>query len=55
MEFTDDQMMNAISSNENVSICYKKITKACIDLKKNTGCPDDDIDRLLSFIIGKWK
>ena len=55
MEFTDDQMLKAISSNDDVKTCYEKITEACLELKKKTGCPDDDVDRFLSFIIGKWK
>ena len=54
MEFTDDQMLKAISSNDDVRICYEKITEACIELKRNTGCPDNDVDRFLRFIIGKW-
>ena len=54
MEFTDDQMFKAISSNDDVNNCYEKIKEACIELKKNTGCPDDDVDRFLRFIIGKW-
>jgi len=55
MEFTDDQMFKAISSNEDVKSCYEKITDACIELKNKTGCPEDDVDRLLKFTIGKWK
>ena len=55
MGFTDDQMLKAISSNDDVKTCYEKITEACLELKKKTGCPDDDVDRFLSFIIGKWK
>ncbi len=55
MEFSDDQMKKAISINDDVRTCYEKITEACLELKNNTGCPDDDIDRFLRFIIGKWK
>ena len=55
MEFTDDQMLKAISSNDDVKTCYKKIIEACLELKTNTGCPDDDVDRFLRFLIGKWK
>ena len=55
MEFTDDQMLKAISSNDDVKNCYVKITEACIELKNNTGCPDEDVERFLRFIIGNWK
>ena len=55
MEFTDDQMLKAISGNDDVKISFGKIKKACLELKNNTGCPDEDVDRLLMFIIGKWK
>ena len=55
MEFTDDQILKAISSNDDVKTCYEKIKEACIELKKNTGCPDEDVDGFLKFFIGKWK
>ncbi len=55
MDFTDDQMLKAISNNDDVKNCYEKITDACIELKSKTGCPDDDVDRFLKFIIGKWQ
>lgn len=55
MEFTDDQMLKAISKIDDVKTCYAKIIDACKELKNNTGCPDDDVDRFLKFIIGKWQ
>ena len=55
MSFTDKQMLEAIDKNEDVKDCFLKITSACKALKSNTGCPDDDVDRFLEFIIGKWK
>ena len=54
MAFTDNQMFEAIENNENVRECFNKIKKACNELKRNTGCPDDDVDRFLEFTIGKW-
>ena len=54
MEFTDKQMLEAIEKNMDVKDCFNKITKACKELKSITGCPDDDVDRFLEFVIGKW-
>ena len=55
MTFTDKQMFDAIEQNVDVKDCYNKISNACKELKRNTGCPDDDVDRFLEFTIGKWK
>ena len=55
MTFTDKQMFEAIEQNVDVKDCFNKITTACKELKSNTGCPDDDVDRFLEFTIGKWK
>ncbi len=55
MAFTDKQMFEAIEMNDDVKDSFNKITTACKELKSNTGCPDDDVDRFLEFIIGKWK
>ena len=54
MVFTDRQMLEAIEKNVDVKECFLKITDACKQLKSDTGCPDDDLDRLLEFTIGKW-
>ena len=54
MAFTDEQMLNAIENNIDVKECFYKIKDACMKLKSTTGCPDDDVDRFLEFLIGKW-
>tara|TARA_B100000700_G_scaffold22400_1_gene21692 strand:- start:249 stop:416 length:168 start_codon:yes stop_codon:yes gene_type:complete len=54
MSFTDKQMADAIEKNDLVKNCFRKISDACMELKTNTCCPDDDVDRLLEFIVGKW-
>ena len=54
MKFTDKQMFDAIESNVDVKDCFDKISYACKELKNKTGCPDDDVDRFLEFVIGKW-
>ena len=55
MAFTDRQMFEAIEKNSEVKFCFNKIIDACKELKKSTGCPDDDVDRFLEFTIGKWQ
>tara|TARA_B100000700_G_C14364928_1_gene543196 strand:- start:178 stop:345 length:168 start_codon:yes stop_codon:yes gene_type:complete len=55
MAFTDKQMLEAIDKNADVKDCFSKIKEACKELKRNTGCPDDDVDRFLEFTIGKWQ
>ncbi|WP_269610429.1 hypothetical protein [Prochlorococcus marinus] len=54
MTFTDKQMFEAIEANVDVKDCFEKISDACKDLKIKTDCPDNDVDRLLEFVIGKW-
>ena len=54
MAFTDKQLFEAIEKNVDVKACFSKITDACKELKSKTGCPEDDVDRLLEFTIGKW-
>tara|TARA_B100000579_G_C22223042_1_gene572558 strand:+ start:396 stop:572 length:177 start_codon:yes stop_codon:yes gene_type:complete len=54
MAFTDKQMFEAIDGNGVVKDCFVKISNACKELKSKTDCPDDDVDRLLEFTIGKW-
>ena len=54
MAFTDRQIFEAIENNVDVEDCFKKITDACKELKRSSGCPDDDVDRFLEFTIGKW-
>jgi len=54
MSFTEKQFFEAIESNVDVKDCFVKITEACNELRSKTGCPDDDVDSFLEFIIGKW-
>ena len=55
MAFSDKQMFEAIEKNVDVKECFNKIKDACMELKRKTGCPDDDVDRFLEFTIGKWQ
>ena len=54
MTFTDKQMFEAIEANIDVKDCFDKISNACMELKRKTGCPNDDVDRFLEFAIGRW-
>ena len=54
MPFTDKQMCEAIEANEEVKLCFERISFACNELKSKTGCPNDDVDRFLEFAVGKW-
>ncbi len=54
MTFTDKQLFEAIDTNVDVKDCFLKITGACRELKRKTGCPNYDVDRFLEFAIGKW-
>ena len=54
MAFTDRQIFDALEKNVDVKDCFNKIADACKELKKNTGCPEEDVDRFLEFTIGKW-
>ncbi len=54
MTFTDKQMLEAIEKNSDVNECFCKIKSACKKLKIKTGCPADDVDRLLEFTLGRW-
>ena len=55
MGFSDNQMMEVINRNELVKDSYIKIREVCQTLQSGTGCPDEDIDDFLSFLVGKWK
>tara|TARA_Y100001968_G_scaffold331726_1_gene387407 strand:- start:1435 stop:1602 length:168 start_codon:yes stop_codon:yes gene_type:complete len=55
MSFSDDQMLEAISKEGVVKESVDQIKVACKLLQDKTGCPDTDIDELLTFLIGRWK
>ncbi len=55
MPFTDEQYFQSIASNETVKETFDLIKEACKALQTGTGCPDEDIDDFLQFMVGKWK
>tara|TARA_B100001093_G_C26283536_1_gene782150 strand:+ start:371 stop:541 length:171 start_codon:yes stop_codon:yes gene_type:complete len=54
MTFTDKEYFEVIKKNETVKEAYESIKNTCIDLQKQTNCPDEDIDNFLKFISKQW-
>tara|TARA_Y100001970_G_C14210987_1_gene846899 strand:+ start:2204 stop:2371 length:168 start_codon:yes stop_codon:yes gene_type:complete len=55
MPFSDEQYLKSIENNENVKRAFIKIKEACQELQNETGCPDEDVDDFLQFLVEKWK
>ena len=55
MAFTEEQMNFAISKDGVVKDAVSNIKESCRKLQENTDCPDEDVDDLLDFLIGRWK
>ena len=54
MTFTDKEYFEVIQKNETVKEAYETIKQICINLQKQTNCPEEDIDNFLRFISKKW-
>ena len=54
MPFTDQEYFEVIEKNETVKIAYENIKQICIDLKKQTSCPEEDLIDFLEFIARQW-
>ena len=54
-EFTEDQFKEAIEQNTDVQSSVNKIREACQKLQEKTGCPNEDVDDLLNFMVGRWQ
>ena len=54
MTFTDKEYFEVIQKNKNVKEAFESIKDICINLKRETNCPEEDIDYFLNFIAGKW-
>ena len=54
MTFTDNEYLEVIQKNENVKEAFDKIKQACINLKNQTNCPEEDIENFLIFISKQW-
>ncbi len=54
MTFTDNEYFEVIQKNEKVQDAFEKIKKTCINLQKQTNCPEEDIENFLIFISKQW-
>ena len=54
MSFTDQEYFEVIEKNETVKEAYGKIKQICINLQKETDCPEEDLENFLKFISKQW-
>ena len=54
MTFTDQEYIEVIEKNETVKKAYENIKQICIELQKQTSCPEEDLKDFLEFISRKW-
>ena len=54
MPFTDQQYFEVIEKNELVKNAFENIKQICIDLQKQTNCPEEDLKDFLEFISKQW-
>ena len=50
MPFTDQEYFEVIDKNETVKKAYENIKQICIDLQRQTNCPEEDLKDFLEFI-----
>ena len=50
MPFTDQEYFEVIEKNEIVKKAFDNIKQICIDLQKQTNCPEEDLKDFLYFI-----
>ncbi len=54
MPFTDQEYFEVIEKNEIVKKAFENIKQICIDLQKQTDCPEEDLKDFLEFISKQW-
>ena len=54
MAFTDQEYFEVIDKNDVVKEAYEEIKQTCINLQKETNCPEEDIENFLKFISKRW-
>ena len=54
MPFTDQEYFEVIEKNEIVKKAFENIKQICIDLQKQTNCPEEDLKDFLEFISKQW-
>ena len=54
MTFTDQEYFEVIEKNKTVKEAYESIKQICINLQKQTNCPEEDLENFLEFISRQW-
>ena len=54
MPFTDQEYFEVIEKNKIVKKAFENIKEICIDLQKQTNCPEEDLKDFLEFISKQW-
>ena len=54
MPFTDEEYFEVIEKNETVKEAFQNIKQICLNLQKQTNCPEDDLESFLKFISKQW-
>ena len=54
MPFTDQEYFEVMKKNEIVKKAFENIKQICIDLQKQTNCPEEDLKDFLEFISKQW-
>ena len=54
MSFTDQEYFEVIEKNEIVKQAFDNIKQICIDLQKQTNCPEEYLKDFLEFISKQW-
>ena len=51
MSFTDQEYFEVIEKNEIVKKAFENIKQICIDLQKQTNCPEEDLKIFLNLFL----
>tara|TARA_Y100000813_G_C24062285_1_gene304594 strand:- start:264 stop:434 length:171 start_codon:yes stop_codon:yes gene_type:complete len=54
MSFSDQEYFEVIEKNKTVKEAYENIKQICINLQKQTNCPEGDLENFLEFISRQW-
>ena len=54
MPFTDQEYFEVMEKNAAVKEAYGDINQICINLQKQTNCPEEDLEDFLEFISKQW-
>ena len=54
MSFTDQEYFEVIEKNKSVKEAFENIKQICINLQKQTNCPEEDLENFLEFMSRQW-